>query len=106
MTNPDLELYDANPEWGLLLSAYQQKFAAGGLEWSPRIQELQGIAPESMSVVHGKLIALGFLKVEVISRTEGLQYQLTTLGRQAVLPPAERVIVPEWMQESEAAQAA
>lgn len=106
MTNPDLELYDANPEWGLLLSAYQQQIVSRNLEWSPRIQEIAGIAPESLSVVHGKLIALAFLKVEVISRTEGLQYQLTTLGRQAVLPPAERVLVPEWMQESEAAAAA
>src|SRR5258708_34419761 len=102
MTNPELELFDANPDWGLLLAAYQQKLAAKSLEWSPRIVEVPGVASEQLSAVPGKLIALGMLKFEIGSRAAGLQYQLTTLGRQALVPPGERVLTPEWMLEAEA----
>ncbi len=101
MTNPDLELFDVNPEWGLVLAAYQQKLTAEKLEWSHRIIEVEGVAADRLSTVHGKLIALGMLKFEIGSRADGVQYQLTTLGRQALVPPAERVLTPEWMQEVE-----
>ena len=102
MTNLELELYDANPEWGILLAAYRDKLAAGPLEWSPRIAGVEGLADEAVSAIHGKLIALGMLKFEISSRTDGVQYQLTTLGKQALTPPGERVLVPEWMLEAEA----
>jgi hypothetical protein len=105
MTNLELELFDANPEWGLLLTAYQLKIASEKLEWSPRIFEVSGVALEQLSAVHGKLIALGMLKFEIGSRADGVQYQLTTLGRQALVPPAERVLTPEWMLEAESSAA-
>ena len=101
MTNPELELFDANPEWGLLLAAYQQRIALESLEWSPRIVDVPGLASEQLSAVHGKLIALGLLKFEIGSRADGVQYQLTTLGRQALVPAADRVLTPEWMLEAE-----
>ena len=101
MTTPELELFDANPEWGLLLAAYQQKLASESLEWSPRIVDVLGLASEQLSMVHGKLIALGMLKFEIGNRADGVQYQLTTLGRQALVPAAERVLTPEWMLEAE-----
>jgi hypothetical protein len=102
MTHPELELFDANPEWGILLAAYQQKLVSSSLEWSPRIVQVPGVAAELVSAIHGKLIALGMLKFEISSRTDGMQYQLTTLGRQALVPPSERVLSPEWMLEAEA----
>ena len=101
MTNPELELFDANPEWGLLLAAYQRKLATESLEWSPRMIEVPGVASAQLSAVHGKLIALGMLKFEIGSRADGVQYQLTTLGRQALVPAAERVLASEWMLEAE-----
>ena len=101
MTNPELELFDANPEWGLVLAAYQVKLTTEKLEWSPRIIEVESVAPEQLSAVHGKLIALGMLKFEIGSRADGVQYQLTTFGRQALVPPTERVLTPEWMLEAE-----
>lgn len=101
MTNPELELFDANPEWGMLLAAYQQKITSESLEWSPRIFEVAGLVPAQFSAIHGKLIALGMLKFEIGSRADGVQYQLTTLGRQALTPPMERVLTPEWMLEVE-----
>ena len=101
MTNLELEQYDENPTWGVLLTAYQQKITSEKLEWSPRMVEVEGLAADQLSTIHGKLIALGMLKFEIGSRADGVQYQLTTLGRQAVLPPGERVLMPEWMLEAE-----
>lgn len=106
MTTPELELFDANPEWRMLLTEYQTRHTTGKLEWSPRIAEVAGIAAENHSVVHGKLIALGFLKFEINSRADGVQYQVTTLGRQALVPAESRQIVPEWMAAEEVDQAA
>src|SRR5438477_3442820 len=101
MTSHELELFDANPEWHPLLAAYQEKLASGKLEWSPRIPEVAGLATEALSVIHGKLIALGLLKFEIGSRADGVQYQVTSLGRQALLPPTERQLTPEWLLEAE-----
>ena len=102
MTSHELELFDANPEWRLLLAAYQQKIAAETVEWSQRITAVDGLAPEQLSVIHGKLIALGMLKFEIGSRADGVQYQLTSLGRQALLAPGERQLTPDWLLEAEA----
>ena len=101
MTSHELELFDANPSWALLLAAYQQKIASDRLEWSARITEVAGLAADQLSAIHGKLIALGMLKFEIGSRAAGIQYQITPLARQALLPPAERQPVPEWMPEAE-----
>jgi hypothetical protein len=102
MTSPELELFDANPEWRRLLAAYQQKIASEKLEWSLRITAVVDLAAEQLSMIHGKLIALGLLKFEIGSRADGMQYQLTTLGRQALLAPGERQLTPEWILEAEA----
>ena len=102
MMTPELEMYDSNPEWGVLLAAYRDAIVAGDLEWAPRIALVEGLVPEAVSSIHGKLIAMGMLKFEISGRTEGVQYQLTTLGKQALIPPSERVLTPEWMLEAEA----
>lgn len=101
MTSHELELFDANPEWRPLLDAYQQKIVSEKLEWSPRITTVAELAAEQMSVIHGKLIALGMLKFEISSRADGVHYQITTLGRQALLAPGERQLTPEWLLEAE-----
>jgi hypothetical protein len=101
MTNHELELFVAHPDWRVLLAAYHGKFSAESLEWSPRITVVEGLAVEQVSVIHGKLIALGMLKFEIGSRADGVHYQLTPLGKQALLPPDERQLTPEWMLEAE-----
>ena len=101
MTSHELELFDANPAWRLLLAAYREKFSCGALEWSPRITQVAGLAADQLSVIHGKLIALGMLKFEISSRADGVQYQVTPLGRQALLCPAERQSTLDWLPESE-----
>src|SRR5258708_40263006 len=101
MTNLEREQYDENPAWGLLLAPYQQKITSEKLEWSQRIVAVEGLGADQLSAIHGKLIALGMLKFEIGSRADGVQYQLTTLGRQALVPAADRVLTPEWMLEAE-----
>lgn len=105
MTNHELELFDQHPDWRLLLAAYQDRISAAKAEWSHRLVEVNGLAHEQLSTIHGKLIALGFLKFEIGDRLDGVQYQLTPLGRQALVPPESRQLVPEWMQ-TEAAETA
>jgi hypothetical protein len=101
MTNQELELFDAHPEWRPLLDAYQQMIVGGKLEWCPRMTSVEGLAAEQISAIHGKLIALGMLKFEIGSRADGVQYQVTPFGRQALLPPVERKLTPEWLLEAE-----
>ena len=102
MTNHELELFDASPDWRILLAAYHRKITAESLEWSPRITLVEGLAAEQVSVIHGKLIALGMLKFEIGNRADGVHYQITALGRQALLPADERQLTPEWMLDAEA----
>ena len=102
MTNHELELFDVHPDWRVLLAAYHGKINAESLEWSPRITTVEGLAAEQVAVIHGKLIALGMLKFEIGSRADGVHYQVTSLGKQALLPPDERHLTPEWMLEAEA----
>jgi hypothetical protein len=101
MTHHELAEYDAHPEWGLLLCAYARSIANLKAEWSPRLTSAAGLPIEQLSVVHGRLIALGFLRFEIASGAEGVQYQLTPLGRQAILPPEQRSLAPEWLQAEE-----
>ena len=105
MVNPDLQLFDENPEWGLLLAAYQAQHAAGR-EWVARLVAVDPLPADRLSVLHGKLIAIGLLKFEISSRTEGMQYQVTQFGRQALQPPEARAAVPEWLQADGAEAAA
>ncbi len=96
MPHPDLELFDANPLWRLVLAAYQcQPLAADG-EWLSRRPEVESVPAEQLSGVHGKLIALGFLRFELGNRTEGVKYRVSPFGRQALLAPHERASVVEW----------
>ncbi len=76
-------------EWRRVLEAYQspqRQPDQGDLpddRWLPRVAGLQGVDSAHLSGLHGKLIALGFLKFE-ISGKSGMQYQLTPLGRETL----------------------
>ncbi len=58
--------------------------------WLDRIDEVPGISTTSLTTVHGYLIAQGMLKFEITGRSVGLQYQISTAGRDALnRKPAE-----------------
>jgi hypothetical protein len=101
MSAQELEVFDENPEWRLLLAAYQQKPGAGQPDWIPRLEAVDGLTCEQLSAIHGRLIAWGLLLFELGAATEGVRYQLTPLGKQALVPPEKRQFVPEWQQVAE-----
>lgn len=60
--------------------------------WVSRIGQLEGVDPSQMSTLHGRVIALGYLKFQLIDRQVGLRYRLTPAGKQVVkAEPAEKV---------------
>lgn len=52
--------------------------------WIPRLGEVEGVAADQLSRVHGRLIAEGLLRFNLLGRTDGIGYRLTPAGRQAV----------------------
>lgn len=89
----------ANPAARTLLGAYQGDVPPSGATWSPRLFDVAGIESTQLSALHGRLIAFGYLDVDVSDAAVGIRYQVTTTGRQhliqssctdtAVLPAAE-----------------
>jgi len=87
------EELSASPGWRHVLEAYASlttapavKAAASdtpeaseGAGWASRLRRLDGIEPEQLSSLHGRLIALGLLSFEVSGKA-GMQYQLSPLG--------------------------
>ncbi len=50
--------------------------------WVTRIAQVEGVAASQMSTLHGRVIALGYLKFKLIDRQVGLRYRLTPTGKQ------------------------
>ncbi|MBM84194.1 MAG: hypothetical protein CMJ78_26870 [Planctomycetaceae bacterium] len=51
--------------------------------WIPRLTSFSGmIVPDELSEIHGKLIALGLIKVQLENRAGGVRYQVTRQGRE------------------------
>ena len=79
--NPAIELRD-NDIWRQVLAAYETEQAVrkridpDHRGWVQRLRTIDGVPDEEMSAIHGKLIAFGFLKVQLTSRNEGIQYQI------------------------------
>ena len=93
-----VEELSATPGWRRVLEAYASASltaapaaapssdapaASEGLGWVSRVARLDGIEPERLSSVHGKLIALGLLSFEVSGKA-GMQYQLSPLGHRTL----------------------
>lgn len=52
--------------------------------WLDRIDQMPGMDARELTVIHGFLIAQGMLKFEITGRSAGLQYQISTIGRDAL----------------------
>ena len=50
--------------------------------WVARVSLLEGVDAAQLSTLHGRLIALGYLKFKLIDRQVGLRYRLTPAGKQ------------------------
>ena len=53
--------------------------------WLDRIQDVPGIEKLSLTSIHGFLIAQGLIRFEFTGRSVGLQYQLSTQGRESLI---------------------
>ena len=79
-----------NPEWQLVLSAYyaehlQAKATTEEFDgWLDRVTIVEGVKDEHLPRIHGKLIALSFLKFDLTTRTSGVRYQMSQSGLRAV----------------------
>ncbi len=52
--------------------------------WLDRIQNVPGVETSSLTSIHGFLIAQGLIRFEFTGRSVGLQYQLSTQGRESI----------------------
>ena len=52
--------------------------------WLDRIQDVPGIEKLSLTSIHGFLIAQGLIRFEFTGRSVGLQYQISTQGRESI----------------------
>ena len=52
--------------------------------WLDRLLEVPGVDKAALTSIHGFLIAQGLIKFEFTGRSVGLQYQLSTLGRESI----------------------
>jgi hypothetical protein len=52
--------------------------------WIPRLAIVEQVSPERLAPVHGKLIALGLLRFQLLDRTGGMVYRLSPEGRSAL----------------------
>ena len=53
--------------------------------WLDRIQGVPGIETSALTSIHGFLIAQGLIRFEFTGRSVGLQYQLSTQGRESLV---------------------
>ncbi len=104
MIDFEWEMLDTHPEWRLVLEAYgleHERLLAENPEhegWLPRLHHVEGVAEEHIPRIHGKLIALGFLKFQINGRDSGVVYQVTTQARRALsraTAGAEEVVADE-----------
>jgi hypothetical protein len=106
-----------------VLAAYnsaQPIVAAGDADdeaagWIPRLAAVEQVSPERLAAVHGKLIALGLLRFQLLDRTGGMMYRLSPEGRFALAaamgqeldpPPESTDDPPEIDSREDARQAA
>ena len=100
MFDLDFDLLETHPDWRHVLLAYGEEFLsaiAADRETSelavkgfrPRVRAVDGIAADQLTCIHGKLIAHGFLQVEIAGRTGGMLYKLSPEGRRACLRLAD-----------------
>ena len=88
----DFELAELNQDsqWRDLLDAYSAEHLKAKSRnpefdgWVPRLKSVEGIEDEQLPRLHGKLIAVGFLKFQLAGRMSGVWYQLSPLGKQAL----------------------
>lgn len=62
--------------------------------WIPRLAMVEQVSPERLPPVHGKLIALGLLRFQLLDRSGGMVYRLSPEGRCALAAATGQDVAP------------
>ena len=87
MNGTDFQLDELSEDCRTVLNIYavrehaQKKAAVENPGWLDRIEDVDGIAPTSLTSIHGMLIARGLLRFQITGRSVGLQYQISPAGK-------------------------
>ncbi len=96
MTELNAQVLRQHPEWRLVLEAYrrlQEQQPSRAVEtdegtsrekWFARLTHIDGVPDEKLAVIHGKLIALGWLQFQLRNGDEGVVYRVSPEGRWAL----------------------
>lgn len=84
-----LERLDQDQGWRTLLATYANAPEPAGEEptdeeregWLPRVDDLDGVEPDRLPRLHGRLIAFGLIEFQLTSMTTGVVYRATRTGR-------------------------
>jgi hypothetical protein len=63
--------------------------------WVQRVTSLPGIDTLELSKIHGRLIAYDLLKCDLVGRSDGMVYQLTSSGKTILGRFGDEVVNPE-----------
>jgi hypothetical protein len=55
--------------------------------WISRLREVEGVPPDRLAPIHGRLIAHGLLLFQLQGREDGVVYRVTSAGRQRLNAP-------------------
>lgn len=90
MNHADWNQLRENESWRAVLAAYAAEQTVLKVTqpehdgWVSRLKSVTDVSPEDLAHIHGRLMAYGFLKFQLAGRTEGLQYQVSSFGREAL----------------------
>lgn len=114
MTGIDLNFDMLTPDCIAVLNCYALRDLTAKSEnpeysgWLNRVDDVAGVDPTSLTRIHGMLIAQGMLKFEITGRSVGLQYQISSSGREAIVRQQTMVtdsdseLITESIQSSDA----
>lgn len=90
------QLLETDPQWHELLAFYEENQPAPVLhdpeseqaeepnKWVTRVIEIEGLDAEALSKLHGQMIALGYLEFDLMSRSDGIGYLISSDGKKAL----------------------
>lgn len=96
MLDVELKLLEEAVDWQLVLAEYlrlqsedeplgvsadDEEQAGGSVRWVPRLRGVAGVEGPQLSRIHGRLLALGWLRFQVGAGQRGLEYRVSPEGR-------------------------
>lgn len=96
MLDVESKLLEEATDWPLVLAEYlrlqtadepadlvadEEEQAGASIRWIPRLRSLPGVDGPQLSRIHGRLLALGWLRFQIGAGQRGLEYRVSPEGR-------------------------